>query len=847
MMRFLASFLVTVLTLAMIGGVVVFGAVQHYGRDLPSLEKLQHYEPATATRLYAGDGKLLAEYASEKRVFVPLPAMPKRVVQAFISAEDQNYYEHPGVDFMGVLRAMLHNVANVGKGASLAGGSTITQQVVKNFLLTNIQSIDRKIKEALLAFRISKVFSKNQILELYLNDIYLGKRAYGVAAASLNYFDKSLDELTLEEAALLAALPKAPANYDPRSHYERAKDRRNWVLDRMREDGYITRDEMKEAQAKPITLHEQGRSEYAVAAFFAEEVRRELVKKYGADVLYGGGLSVYTTVDPKLQVYARDALRRTIIAYDRRHGYRGPLTQVSLVGWLQALQDWKKTHSTALIENEQLAVVLEVGATEARIGFINGLEGTIPLSEMSWARTVLKKPADIMTAGDVIVAAQVKDKKNTYELRQIPEVNGAMMAMDPHTGRVLAMVGGYSAEKTEFNRATQAKRQPGSSFKPFVYMSALESGFTPSSIVLDSPISLSQGVGRPLWTPKNYGGDYLGPTTLRHALETSRNVVTVRLALQVGIKHILNMAYRFGVYDKLPPVFSIVLGSSETTLDRIVGAYGMIVNGGKRIKPSLIERIQNRKGETIFRRDSRICKGCEETSNEALANGDIPPIPADVREQVIDPRIAYQMVSLMEGVVQRGTATGAKVLNRPVAGKTGTTNDSRDAWFIGYTPDLVAGVYIGFDTPKKLGNKETGGKAALPGFVDFMQHALKDVPSVPFRIPENIRLVKTDMTTGQAPTANSAAKNIIFEPFLDNQQPGAVPALDVSTPPVFDKPMIEDGQLEGRDPEAAPDTNGENGAEGNEYHPGAVVPPAPENSQAPAAPETPVMGTGGLY
>jgi penicillin-binding protein 1A len=815
MLRLLATAIVTLMTLSMIGGLVVFAVIQHYGSDLPTLEKLENYEPATATRLYAGDGKLLVEYATQKRVFVPLEAMPKRVLQAFIAAEDKNFYTHPGVDFVGVLRAVVTNVANIGSGDRLVGGSTITQQVVKNFLLTNEQSFERKIKEALLAFRISKVLPKDTVLELYLNDIYLGFGSYGVAASALNYFNKSLDELSLEEAAFLAALPKAPANYNPHRYYDRAKSRRDWVIERMQEDGYISAAEADDAIAQPILTREQDATEFAVAAFFAEEVRRTLVDMYGSDVLYEGGLTVHTTVDPQLQKFARDALRDALVDYDRRHGYRGAVRQVSMDNWLEQLRSYAELRAVALTEGERLGVVLRMTGDEARVGFTSGLDGVLPFDGMKWASSSAKEPDDVLNVGDVIIVAPQEGNAKAYELRQVPLVNGAMVVMDPHTGRVLAMVGGYSYENTEFNRATQAARQPGSAFKPFVYMAALEAGFTPSTIVLDAPISLSQGVGLPLWTPKNYGGDYLGPTTLRKGLETSRNVMTVRLALQLGIDRIVSIADRFGIYKDLPRQFSVVLGSRETTLIKLANAYNMIVNGGKKVEPALIERIQNRMGQTIYRRDKRPCAGCVESDAQGVS--EMPPMPADDREQVVDPRTAYQLVSMMEGVVQRGTAVRARSLGRPVAGKTGTTNDSRDAWFIGYTPDLVAGVYIGFDNPRTLGRKETGGRVALPAFIDFMQNALKDQPSVPFRIPDGIRLIKLDRNTGQMPGPGTQAKDIILEAFRQDQVPGSSPMVDVSTPAYIEQPIPVD---ESAMPYSAPESN---------------------------SPSSPVVGTGGLY
>lgn len=529
---------------------------------------------------------------------------------------------------------------------------------------------------------------------------------------------------------------------------------------------------------------------------------------------------MHSTVDPVMQKYARDALRDALIDYDRRHGYRGAVRKVDSADWLEQLRSFSDLRSIALIEGERLAVVLRSSADEARVGFTNGLDGSLPLANMKWAAGS-KAVNDVLSVGDVIIVAEQggEEGNGTYELRQVPAVNGAMMVMDPHTGRVLAMVGGYSYENTEFNRATQANRQPGSAFKPFVYLAALESGFTPSTIVLDAPIELSQGPGLPKWKPKNYGGDFLGPATLRKGLETSRNVMTVRLALQIGIERILDVAYRFGIYDKLPPQFAVVLGAQETTLERLVNAYAMIVNGGKRVKPATIERIQNRKGETIYRRDTRPCEGCVETAlNKTISP--VPPIPQDIREQVVDPRVAYQLVSMMEGVVQRGTATRARALGRPVAGKTGTTNDSRDAWFIGYTPDLVSGVYIGYDNPRTLGRRETGGRVALPAFIDFMQNALEDKPSVPFRIPDGIRLIKLDRHTGQPPGPGTEAKDIILEVFKQDQQPGSSPMLDVSAPVYMDAlPVDEEG-----------------------------TPAIYQREDVPHAPSSsPVLGTGGLY
>lgn len=750
------------MSLGIFGAVAVALVFEHYAKDLPSIEKLAQYSPAVVTRLYAADGRLLAEYAKEKRIFVPLKAIPDTVIDAFISAEDRNFYSHKGIDIYGIARAITENVQNYGSGRSMVGGSTITQQVVKNFLLTNEKSLERKIKEAILAYRVSKVFTKEQILELYLNEIYLGKGSYGVAAAALNYFDKSLGELSTEELALLAAMPKAPANYNPATRYDAALARRNYVIGRMQEDGYINEAEARRALAMPIMLRERSEDEVAHADFFAEEVRRQLAESYGDAALYAGGLTVKTTLNPAYQEAADKALRHALVMYDRRHGYRGALRHLPQVaGWEQSLATMAKTIEAPLYEGEQLALVLEATNDKATIGLADGSRGVIALSELTWARKDIDGPgvgaevrraSDVLAAGDVIIAQPIEGKQGQFSLRQVPKVNGAMVVMDPHNGRVLAMSGGYSYQGSEFNRATQARRQPGSSFKPVVYLTALENGFTPSTIIMDEPIEISQGPGKPLWRPQNYEGSYLGPATLRTGLERSRNAMTVRLAQMLGLGRIINVAKRLGVYDgKVPRNYSMVLGAYETTLMRMVTAYSMIANGGRRVQGALIERIDDRDGDIIYRRDKRQCPACQIQSDTDSAIVSTPPALDDDREIVIDPRVAYQLEHIMEGVVQRGTATAALAVGKPLAGKTGTTNDSRDAWFIGYSPDLVAGVYVGFDTPQSLGGKETGGRVALPGFVEFMKTALADKPATAFRVPQGVMMVQVDHNNGMPP------------------------------------------------------------------------------------------------
>ncbi len=770
-MKVLAVLFSTLLAAVVVAGGAGLYALYYYGRGLPDYQQLADYEPPVVTRVHAGDGRLLAEYARERRVFVPIDAMPRRVINAFLSAEDKNFYSHPGVDFLGVARAMVKNIVNIGRNRRLQGASTITQQVAKNFLLTNEVSIERKVKEAILAFRIERAFTKDRILELYLNQIYLGMGSYGVAAAALNYFDKSLDELSIAEAAFLAALPKAPNNYNPIRRPAAAKARRDWVIDRMREDGYISETEAAWAKSEPLLVRQANPAEFVRADYFTEEVRRELLSRYGEDALYGGGLSVRTTLDPRLQRIAERALRQGLIAYDRRHGWRGPVARIDPgPGWRARLAAVAPPPGAA---PWRLAVVLGVDAQAAAIGLSDGGQGRIPLEELRWARAwrkgqrvgpKIQRPADVLAPGDVVLVEPV-DATGDYGLRQIPDVGGAIVALDPHTGRVLAMVGGYSYEISQFNRATQAMRQPGSAFKPIVYMAALDHGFTPSSIVDDAPIVIDQGPGLPKWKPANYTTRFYGRSPLRIGIEKSRNLMTVRLARAIGMETVAEYARRLGVVDDLPRLLPMALGAGETTLIRLTAAYAMIVNGGKRIAPALIERVQDRNGKTIYRRDTRPCPGCRAARWE---NQPVPRIP-DTRETVLSPDTAYQMVSMLRGVVLRGTGRRIRDLGRPLAGKTGTTNDDVDAWFIGFSPDLVAGVYVGFDQPRSLGYKETGSRVAAPIFKMFMAEALKGAPAIPFRIPPGIRLVRIDGDTGLLPGPNT--RRVILEAYKPGTEP----------------------------------------------------------------------------
>ncbi|GAB4224576.1 MAG: penicillin-binding protein 1A [Kiloniellaceae bacterium] len=754
----------------------------HYGQDLPDYSQLADYEPPTVTRVHAGDGRLLAEYATEKRVFVPITAIPRRVVNAFLSAEDKNFYDHPGIDFVSVLRAIVTNIANLGSNRRPVGASTITQQVAKNFLLTNEVSYERKIKEAILAFRIEQAFTKETILELYLNEIYLGFGSYGVAAASLNYFNKSLDELTIAEAAYLAALPKAPNNYHPVHKHEAAVYRRNWVIGRMAEDGRIAAADAEAAQAEPLVVRERDVTEIVEAQYFAEETRRELARLYGDDSLYTGGLSVRTTLDPSLQDIANRVLREGLIAYDRRHGWRGPLQQLEagegadIVGQLQAVERPVGISGTWL-----LAAVTATNARQADIVLADGTTGHIPMAELTWARKWIKdqrignqpkKPSDVVKAGDVVLVEAVSENadgkaydQNAFGLRQIPDVNGGLVALDPHTGRVLAMAGGFSYERSEFNRVTQAKRQPGSAFKPFVYLAGLDSGFTPATMILDAPFVLDQGPGLGKWKPSNYSKEFYGPTPMRVGIEKSRNLMTVRLAQTIGMAKVVEYARRFGIIENMEPVLSMSLGAGETTLMQITTGYAMLVNGGKRISPTLIDRVQDRHGRTIYRHDLRSCEVCRVEAWQ----GQTPPVLPDEREQVADPNSAYQIVGMLQGVVQRGTGRRIASLGMPLAGKTGTTNDNVDTWFVGFSPDLAVGVFVGFDEPRTLGPRDTGSNVAAPLFKDFMAEALTKEDAVPFRIPPGIRLVRLNAETGQL--ARPGDKHVFLEAFKPGNEP----------------------------------------------------------------------------
>jgi penicillin-binding protein 1A len=790
MIRFFGFLFAAGSLVLLVAAVGALGLFFHFNQDLPDYSTLRKYEPPVMTRVHAADGQLLNEYARERRLYLPIQAIPKLVIDCFISAEDKNFYEHNGIDLTGIARAAVVAIQNYGRGRRAQGASTITQQVAKNFLLTGAsgvaeRSFTRKIKEALLALKIEQTYTKDRILELYLNEIYLGFSAYGVAAASLVYFDKPVNELTLEEAAYLAALPKAPGQMNPFRQREKATDRRNYVIDRMVENGYATAKEGEEAKKKPLTIAQRRAtgSNIIAANFFVEDVRRDIIEKFGEKGLLEGGLSVRTTLDPKMQVIAHKALTDGLVRYDEQQGFRGTAHKIDVS---PASGDWgvklADVRAFGDVAPWRLAVVLDAGDQSARIGFQPPREpggavgkereiGNIPLDGVKWAKKATPKSplkvSQVLSPGDVIYVEPAKDA-GQYRLRQIPDIAGGMVVMEPTTGRVLALVGGFSFDQSQFDRATQAMRQPGSSFKPIVYAAALDNGYTPSSIVVDAPIEVDQGGTAGVWRPENYAKEkYAGPATLRFGIEQSRNLMTVRLAQDIGMPMVSEYGKRFGIYpDGLPPYLSYSLGAGETTVLRMVTAYAMLANGGRRVTATLIDRVQDRYGRTIYRHDQRECRGCDakEWSNQP------EPGLVDRRERVLDPMTTYQITEIMEGVIQRGTANVLADLRKPIAGKTGTTNDEKDAWFVGFTPDLVVGVYLGYDKPRHLGRDATGGHLAAPVAKDFLKEALAGKPAMQFQPPVGIKLIPVDPKTGQRAGAGSTGR-VINEAF----KPGTAP------------------------------------------------------------------------
>jgi len=731
----------------------IFSTLWYFSVGLPDYKKLSNYQPPISSRVYSEDNTLIAEYALEKRLFIPYDSIPEKVVNAFLSAEDKNFFSHPGVDAKGILRAVIKNIKNISQNKRLEGASTITQQVAKNFLLTNEVSLRRKVKEAILAFRIERAYTKERILELYLNQIYLGQGTYGIAAASLEYFDKSVKELNYSEAALLAALPKAPSKYNPYKYPKVAKFRRNLVLENLEENKFLSKKQLNKFKNSKLNLKQRKIEIVNEANSYTEEVRRTVKNIYGFEKLYSQGLSISTPLNINFQIQALKSLRKGIEEYDRRRGWRGPITNKV------KNKNWDKLISNLKIDptlNWDIAEITSLTENKINFKLINkkNIDGKIFPKNYKWTIRNKKSLEKVHEQGDLIF---VKRANDIWSIKQYPKVNGGIVVLDPFTGNVLALVGGFNFKTSEFNRVTQAKRQPGSAFKPIVYAAALENGFAPNSIILDAPFVESQGVGLKNWKPENYGKKFYGPSTLRKGIEYSRNLMTVRIAKILGLQEILNLSKKLNIYDEIPELLSMSLGAAETTLINLTSAYAPFVNGGEKIEPKLISRIQDRRGKTIFKPKERKCTGCDKFINEEI---ELPKIESN-NQKVISKETAYQMTSILQGAVQRGTAKKLKSLKVPLAGKTGTTNDNYDAWFIGFSSNLVIGVYVGYDNPKTLGKYETGSKAALPIFKDFVEKTLYKEDFKEFSIPENIYLTSLNYDTGLKSIAGE--KNVIIE------------------------------------------------------------------------------------
>ena len=751
MLRFINFSIKFLIIFLLISLFFIFSTFWYFSIGLPDYKKLSNYQPPISSRVYSNDGKLIAEYALEKRLFIPYGSIPKKIINSFLSAEDKNFFNHPGIDAQGILRAIIKNFKNLNENRRLEGASTITQQVAKNFLLTNEVSINRKIKEAILAFRIERAYSKERILELYLNQIYLGQGTYGIAAASLEYFDKSVKDLNYSEAALLAALPKAPSKYDPFKYPDVAKFRRNLVLQNLEDNNYINKIELNNFKNSEIKLKRRKIEIINEANSYTEEVRRSIKEKYGFKKLYSEGLSIRTPLDINYQIQAINSLRKGVEEYDRRHGWRGATTnKIKNLNWKEEIKKIKIDPTL----NWKKAEISDIDQTGINFKTLKGIKGKIFIKKLKWAIPNKKTIFDRFNIGDIIFVNQMN---NSWDLKQYPKVNGGIVVLDPFTGDVKALVGGFNFKSSEFNRVTQAQRQPGSAFKPIVYAAALENGYSPNSIVLDAPFVESQGIGLKNWKPENYGKKFYGPTTLRKGIEFSRNLMTVRVAKSLGLDKILSLSRKLEIYEDIPELLSVSLGAAETSLINLTSAYSTFANGGKLIKPNLISRIQDRRGKTIFKLENKRCIGCDKYSNNSK---NYPIIKYD-NERVFSEETAYQMTSILEGAVKRGTAKKLRDLKVPLAGKTGTTNNNYDAWFIGFTSNLVIGVYIGFDNPKSLGKYETGSKAALPIFKHFIKNALFKEDFNEFKIPKGIYLTALDYDTGQKSSLNN--KNTIVE------------------------------------------------------------------------------------
>ena len=751
MNNFFRYFFILITSFILLSAISIISVLWTYSNDLPDYKFLKSYKPPVSSKVYSGNGDLVADFSQEKRVFVPFNSIPKNVINAFLSAEDKNFFKHPGVDAKGVIRAVINNISNILSSKRLEGASTITQQVAKNFLLTNEVSLNRKIKEAILAFRIERALSKERILELYLNQIYLGSGAYGVAAASLEYFDKSIKDLNYSEAALLAALPKAPSRYNPYRDPDIAKFRRNLVLKNLLDNNYLTSEWYEKLTKEEIILKKNKKIYLEDAQYFIEDVRKSVIETLSYDKVYKQGFNINTPIDLNLQTIATKSLRDGLIAYDKRKGWRGPLTnKIYNSEWKKDLEKYKLENSI----NWKLAIVKKINKFSAEIETEDNIEGVIEYQSISWTKKEFNK---LLKPGDIIYVKNLKE--NIFNLQQLPKVNGGIVVMDPFTGRVLALSGGFSFKQSEFNRATQAKRQPGSAFKPFVYALALENNFTPTSLVLDAPLVLDQGDDLKMWKPENYGKKFYGPSTLRVGLEKSRNLMTVRIAQNLGVEKIVDFSKALKIYDNPEELLSISLGSAETTLLKLTSAYSVFVNGGKLVEPILIDRIQDSEGNTIFNNDKRKCINCDQIS---YLTNDYPEIKNNYT-QIFSPETAFQMTSILEGVVQRGTAKKLKDLNLNIAGKTGTTNKNTDTWFIGFTSNVLVGVYVGSDNPTPLGKYETGSKTALPIFKSFISDSINKNDARPFKAAKGTVMMVVDPLTGQKAKFNS--KNTIIEVF----------------------------------------------------------------------------------
>ncbi len=731
--------------------ITILGILWIFSNNIPDYKFLKNYKPPVSSKVYSGNGDLVADFSKEKRIFVPYGTIPKNVINSFLSAEDKNFFSHPGVDAKGVLRATINNIKNIMTSKRLEGASTITQQVAKNFLLTNEVSINRKIKEAILAFRIERALTKERILELYLNQIYLGSGAYGVAAASLQYFDKSIKELNYEEAALLAALPKAPSKYNPYRNIKLAKFRRDLVLKNLFENNFINSQEYNEFKKKKIILKKKKKIFLEDAQYYIEDVRKNIIEILSYEKVYNQGFNINTPINLELQKIATDSLRDGLIAYDKRKGWRGPLiNKINIKNWSDDLENYDLESSI----DWNIAIVKKISKFSVEIETKDKIKGLIEFQDISWTK---KEFNELLKRGDVIYVKHIKENK--YSLKQIPKINGGIVVMDPYTGRVLALSGGFSFKSSEFNRVTQALRQPGSAFKPFVYALALENDYTPSSLVLDAPLVLAQGSDLKMWKPENYGKKFYGPSTLRVGLEKSRNLMTVRIAQRLGIDKLASFSKELGIYENPEELLSISLGSAETTLIKLTSAYSAFINGGKLVLPILIDRVQDSEGNTILNNENRTCANCDQIS---FTGKDYPYIKNNYK-QIFSPQTAYQITSLLEGVVKRGTGKKLKNLNLNLAGKTGTTNKNTDAWFIGFTSNLVVGVYVGMDNPQPLGKFETGSKTALPVFKNFIKKAIKKSESRPFKVADGITMMVVDPLTGQK--AKFSSKDTILEAY----------------------------------------------------------------------------------